>query len=145
MNNHALVLLAPGFEEGDVIYCLDRLRAAGVAVSLAAISLGLIKSAHGLSIRPDCTLDQLPADVSYRLVIVPGGRQSTAVLLTDPRIHRLLNAVRDNGGVLAAMASAAPTLAEAGVDRNVGFDKFIVQQDNDIAAFSDQLLNLCLA
>lgn len=143
-SNRALILLAPGFEEGDIVYCLNRLRAAGVPVCLASISAGLIQSSHGLTIRPDKTLDQLEPGAVYRLIIVPGGRQSTSLLLTDPRVHRLFAAVRDNKGVVAAMSSAAPVLAQAGVDGKMDNGNFIVQRNNDIIAFSDRLVNLCL-
>lgn len=139
-----LILLAPGFEEGDAIYCLDRLRRAGLPVSLVSVSAGLIRSRHGLSVRPDRLIEGGNGESPPRLILIPGGRESTAVLLTDPRVHRLFAAARDGGGTIAAMATAAPVLSEAGVAAAMPPERFLTQGRDDVAAFSERLLNRCL-
>jgi putative intracellular protease/amidase len=143
-NGEIVILLAPGFAEGDAIYCLDRLRRAGLPVALVSVSMGLIRSRRGLSVRPDRLIGEGNGETPPRLLLIPGGRESTALLLTDPRVHRLFAAVRDGGGTIAAMATAAAALSEAGLDAATPPERFLAQREEDVTAFSERLLNRCL-
>lgn len=100
------ILLAPGFEEGSAIYCVEKLRAFGLSVSLVSLSSGLVNSKHGVSIKPDYLIDEMD---QCQLVLIPGGTNSTASLMTDPRTHLFLE---KQNGFLAAMETAVPLLKQ---------------------------------
>jgi putative intracellular protease/amidase len=138
------ILIAPSFEEGTVVYCLDRLRDAGLSVLLISSSAGLINGLHGLSIRPDLTLDQINHTMNFHLAIVPGSRQCTTSLLADPRVHELFDATWQNGGCVVAAGTAAPVLAQARVGAAYP-SQYITQGDMSLPMFADHLINLVLS
>lgn len=140
--NRVFVLLAPGFEEGPAIYCLDRMREKGLPVSLVSLSAGLVNGLHGVAVRPDYTLDQLLPGTPCRLVIVPGGRQCVASLIADPRVHQLFDATLENEGFLAAMDSAEPLLAQIGISTTIFPSRFVSQQNMGVDEFSTRLIDL---
>ncbi|MCL4267285.1 MAG: DJ-1/PfpI family protein [Anaerolineae bacterium] len=140
-NNRILILLATGFEETAVVYCLDHMREAGLPVSLVGLSAGILKGLHGLAVRPDYSLDQLSAEAGCRGVIVPGGPPCVTALLTDPRVHRLLDATLQQEGFVAAMATAVPQLQQSGILALSTKPRFIPQEDMEINEFTYQLIN----
>ena len=142
-SNSILILLAPGFEETPVVYCLDHMREAGLPVSLVGLSTGLIKGLHGLTVRPDASLDHLLSGTIYQGVIVPGGHQCVSSLLTDPRVHQLLEATLQNKGFIAAMATAANLLlAQSSIPELAGMSCFVEQAEMEISQFTERLINL---
>jgi len=139
-----IILIAPGFEERGVVYFLASLRETGLPVSLVSLTAGLVTGLHGLTIRPDQTMEQVVLDLPGRMVIVPDGQQCVSALLADPRVHRLLNStVRDEGHV-ATTILAGQLLARAGIPANGAADRFIKQGDQGIVDFTNQLINLLL-
>ncbi|MEW5987976.1 MAG: DJ-1/PfpI family protein [Chloroflexota bacterium] len=140
--SHVFIPIAPGFEEGPVVYCLDQLREAGLAVSLVGISPGLISSLHGLTVRPDLSLEQLPAVRPRQLVIVPGGAQCASTLLADPRLYRFVEATLNSGGYVAAMQAAQPALTSVGLPAPAVAAGFVPQNGLDIAQFVTRLVHL---
>ncbi len=135
-------LLAAGFEEGSAVYCLNRLREAGIAVSLVGVSAGLISGAHGLTVRPDCTLGQVTAIPSPKVVFIPDGKKSISALLSDPRVHRLMAATVEDNGVIAAMPEAAAVLGGEG---KTAVSPIITQPNGNLDKFTDQLINLIIS
>ncbi|PIE80598.1 MAG: hypothetical protein CSA11_07575 [Chloroflexi bacterium] len=140
-----IVLLAPGFEEGSAIYCLDRLREAGVPVSLVGVSAGLISGAHGVSVRPDCTLGQVMDVPSPKIVFIPDGSISVSTLLADPRVHRLLAATVKNDGAIAALPAAASMLDGMEVEGGTAVSPLVTPSDGGLDQFADQLINLVMS
>ena len=141
LSDRAAILLAPGFEEGDIIYCLDRLRDAGITVDVVGLTTGLIRGIHGVVVRPDHSLDQLLPEQIFSTVIVPGGQQSTNALLADPRVHRMLKSTLSKGGWLAALLSAEPILKQFGFPNEAEQTQFVAQRDACIMAFTNQLID----
>ncbi|MBX3055549.1 MAG: DJ-1/PfpI family protein [Anaerolineae bacterium] len=144
-NNRIVILLATGFEETAVVYCLDHMREAGLPVSLVGLSAGILKGLHGLAVRPDYSLDQLSAEAGCRGVIMPGGPQCVTALLTDPRVHRLLDATLQQEGFIAAMATAVPLLQQSGVLTSSTSPRFISQENIEINEFTNQLIDFASA
>ena len=144
-NGRILILIAPGFEEGATVLCLERLREAGLPVSLIGLSAGLLTGLHGLTVRPDYSLDQLSLTVPRRLIVVSGGRQSAASLLSDPRVHQLLNATLEASGYAAAMSSAETCLAQAGIPVPSYSSRFIAQSNIELDGFIHRLINIALS
>lgn len=108
--SNVLLLIAPGFEEGPVIYFVAKMRQAGLAIQLVGLSPRLIRSQHGIAVRPDVLLGRLPSVMNHRLVIVPGGVQCVSTLLAEPRVYRLLEETITRGGFLAATLTAQELL-----------------------------------
>lgn len=137
-----LILLAPGFEEIVIIYLLTAMREMGLQVSLVGLTAGLVNGLYGLAVRPDYSFEQLKTGMPYQLIIIPGGRQCTSSLVTDPRVHRLLDATLRNSGYVAATSTAEPILTQIGIPELAESSRFIVQRDMEIGDFTDGLLNL---
>lgn len=137
-NGEVFILLAPGFEEGSAIYCLDRLREAGILVSLVGLSAGLISGAHGVTVRPDRTLGQTSTLTPPYMVLVPDGKKSVTALLADPRVHRLLTATIENNGNIAAMPAAAAMLENGGIGLKI---PPLIPFTGSLDEFASQLIN----
>ncbi len=140
-----IILVASGFEEGATIYCLDRLREAGIPVSLVSVSAGLISGSHGVAVRPDCTLGQLTMSPPPKIVLIPDGKKSVSALLADPRVHRLLAATIENDGTIAAMPAAAAMLGGMESEGETIVSSIITQSNASLDEFADQIINLIIA
>lgn len=92
-------------------------------------------------VRPDVSLGQLTPGAPSRLVLVPGSRQCTAVLLADPRVHQLLEATLEAEGYVAALAPQPPSgrVSQPAGDSST---RFLAQGETPIADFVEQLVTL---
>jgi 4-methyl-5(b-hydroxyethyl)-thiazole monophosphate biosynthesis len=114
MLNKVLVLLARGFEETDVSTVTRALRRAGRSVAVVGLRAGAVQGAYGLSLAPDCPLSEVEMELP-RAVVLPGGVQGTRRFAADPRVHRLLRRVIEQGGYVLAIDTAYSILLSAGV------------------------------
>ena len=143
--NRIMILLAPGFEETAVVYCLEHMREAGLPISLVGLSAGILKGSHGLAVRPDYSLDQLSPESGHRGVIVPGGPACVSALLTDPRVHQLFNMTMQYGGFVAVLATAVPLFARSFSVTAAASLCFMQQGEMKISEFTDYLIDIVLA
>lgn len=97
------VLVADGFEEETTIACVRALRDAGIAASLVGLMGGPVTGSRGIIVQPDLSMDQVLPDDILTLVVLPGGRRSTTVVLTDPPVHCLVEAATAGGGEVALL------------------------------------------
>ena len=67
----AVVLFAPGFEESEALTVVDILRRGGVDAKAVSVGEPDVTGAHGITLRADCTLDDLTALPD--LIVLPGG------------------------------------------------------------------------
>lgn len=141
-HDRILILLAPGFEESPLVYCMEQMREAGLGVSLVSASSGLVRGRRGLVVQTDGSFTQLNREQRYRLIVVPGGREAIAYLLNDPRFHRLVESTLHGEGFVAAMRSAVPLLAQTGIPQPAFQDHFIAQDDMEIEGFTRHLIQL---
>ncbi|MCZ7674279.1 MAG: DJ-1/PfpI family protein [Chloroflexi bacterium] len=140
--SRVFILIASGFEEAATIRCLEQMRQASLPVSLVALSAGLVTGWYGLSVHPDLTLDQVNAHEPCKLVILPGGQMCATALLTDPRVHRLLNTLIAQGGVVGVMETAVPVVLQSGL-RSPGQDvRYVIQDEEGLELFVSRLLRL---
>lgn len=109
-----LVPLAQGCEELEAVTIIDLLRRAGIEVTTAGLTPGIVKASRGVQLVPDVTLDIALQD-PYDMVVLPGGMPGAANLKADPRILRLLQDMAAAGKYTAAICAAPMALAEAGV------------------------------
>lgn len=110
------VLLAPGFEEIEAITPIDVLRRAGFTVSVAAVggNNGVIIGAHGIAVGTDCDVSALQAD-KLHMVVLPGGLPGATNLAANATVTKLVSAVHNQGGWVAALCAAPLALQAAGV------------------------------
>jgi 4-methyl-5(b-hydroxyethyl)-thiazole monophosphate biosynthesis len=108
----ALVILATGFEEVEVITPIDYLRRAGINVTVAGLDGNTIQGAHCIGIQADRELSQVTqiSDV----LILPGGLPGSNHLAASEKVRNLVSAYLDAGKFVAAICAApAFVLAEA--------------------------------
>jgi len=110
----ALVLFAEGSEELEAVSIVNILRRAGVKVTLAGLSEGVMHGARGTAILPDRTLDDAQYD-DYDMIVLPGGQPGTNHLKADARVFRLLQQMSQQDKYLAAICAAPSVLAHAGL------------------------------
>lgn len=142
--NRVYILVAPGFEEAAVIYCLTQLRQAGLPVSLVGLMAGQIAGWHGLSICPDLTLDEVDAHEPMKLAVIPGGQQCATALLTDPRVHRLLHTLIAQEGRVGVMDTAIPVITQFGLLPESMDGYYVMQNEEGMDCFLTELVSLML-
>ncbi len=134
------ILLTTGFEEGTAVYCTDRLRNAGLPVSVLGISAQPIKGMHGIKIEPDQSIGDLDPDQRFRLIIVSGGRQYISSSLIDPRVYKLLKQTIESNGYIAPIARTKDFLADAGLLQEEDAPYIISHEDKALQEFVDELI-----
>lgn len=142
VQKRVFVVVAPGFEDIPTIYCLSKLREAGLAVALVSNVAGLVSSEHGVAIRADMLLSDLILNPPPRLVIIPGGEISAKALVTDPRFHKLLEVTLASTGIVAILGSAQTSMknviSATWLKPHVNYFQ---QNQLDVSDFIDQLIN----
>jgi 4-methyl-5(b-hydroxyethyl)-thiazole monophosphate biosynthesis len=112
--SRVLIPLAQGCEELEAVTIIDLLRRAGVEVVVAGLREGPVTASRGTVLLPDTTLDLVLGD-NFDMVVLPGGMPGADHLDQDPRIHRLIQRMVEEGGYTAAICAAPKVLANAGL------------------------------
>ena len=108
------VLLAEGFEELEALTPVDILRRANFEVHTIAIAAREVTGSHGITVVADKVRSEVrPAD--YDAVIFPGGMPGATNLDASEFSDKMINAVRANGGRLAAICAAPLVLGRRGL------------------------------
>ena len=111
-----ILLLADGFEEIEALTPVDMLRRAGLNVKTVAISGKSAVGAHGIEVICDATTEDI--DLTYvDMAIFPGGMPGSVNLDASPYTDKVIKAVNDNGGRLAAICAAPLVLGRRGLLR----------------------------
>lgn len=108
------LLLAPGFDVPLIAEFATKARQSSWAVTVVGLISGPITGAYGLTLLPDCTLDQLPATPAH-ILFLPGKLDCIQALLRDPRVHRLCAKVSEAGGQVFADGEVSRLVREAGI------------------------------
>ena len=132
-----LVCIAPGFEDIEAVTPIDVLRRAGCEVTVAGLLDGPITSSRGLTICPDCPLDDV-ADREFDAVVLPGGMPGAAHLRDDARVQDILKRHAAQERVTAAICAAPIALQRAGllVNRSVTSHPSVEGDLTDAAEYS---------
>jgi len=112
-----LIPLAQGCEELEAVTVIDVLRRAGITVVTAGLDEGRVKASRGVVLIPDTTLDEA-LNQSFDMIVLPGGLPGADYLNNDPRIHKLLKDMQQQGKYTAAICAAPKVLADAGLLAN---------------------------
>ena len=109
-----LVLLAQGCEELEAVTCIDLLRRAAINVVTAGLDDQPVTASRGVTLTPDCALDEALLD-EYDMVVLPGGLPGADHLAADPRVIDLVQRMAAAGKFTCAICAAPSVLAKAGV------------------------------
>ncbi len=135
MARHAVIFLAPGFEELEALSPVDVFRRAGLNVTLAAVQSSpepslLVSGAHGVRVQCECRVEEVSA-AECQLVYLPGGMPGATNLAASETVRKFVRAVLAAGGLVCAICAAPVALDAAGVLAGVdytcypGFEKHI--------------------
>jgi 4-methyl-5(b-hydroxyethyl)-thiazole monophosphate biosynthesis len=114
----ALFLLANGFEELEFIAPYDIFHRGGVTVKAATItSKKEVISARGVTVLADSLLQEFE-DLSFDLLVLPGGGPGTQNLRESDSVKDLLLKSYNAGKQIAAICAAPKVLASVGILRN---------------------------
>ncbi|PKK39605.1 hypothetical protein ABB02_01165 [Clostridiaceae bacterium JG1575] len=103
--------MANGVEEVELISVVDVLRRAQVKVDLISVEDPMVRSAHGVLLGSDRTLQTAQLE-SYDALYVPGGAQGAQTLAHTPEVLAALRSFDQQGKWIAAIC-AGPTVLEA--------------------------------
>lgn len=122
----AVVLVAPGFEEGEAITIVDILRRANLKCDMFGFDK-VVEGGHKISIVCDQILSHEVID--YDMVILPGGYDGVANLRDSAEVISILQKMNEKEKYICAMCAAPIVLEKANllVDKNytayMGYDK----------------------
>jgi protease I len=74
----SLIVSADNFEDSELLVPYYRLKEAGIEVTVASLSRGVIKGKHGYEVAVDKTLDEVKAD-DFAILVLPGGAAPAVV------------------------------------------------------------------
>ncbi len=109
-----LIPLAQGCEELEAVTVIDLLRRANITVVTAGLDNKPVKASRGVVLIPDTTLDEA-IQQSFDMIVLPGGLPGADHLNNDPRIHKRLKEMHQQGKYIAAICAAPKILADAGL------------------------------
>ena len=109
-----IVLLAEGFEEIEALTPVDMMRRAGLDVKTVGISSKTVVGSHGISVVADSTPDEIDL-TRVKMAVFPGGMPGSLNLDASEYTDRVISAVLENGGRLAAICAAPLRLGRRGL------------------------------
>ena len=118
--NEAKILLisANGFEQSELEFPRDQLRAKGATVHVATLDgkdvMGWEGSDWGRAAEADAKISDVSAD-DYDALVIPGGQINPDLLRVDEDVLELVRTFHDQGKTIAAVCHAPWVLVEAGI------------------------------
>lgn len=102
----ALVLLAAGAEEMEVVITVDVLRRGGVTTVLGGLTgFSLVECSRGVKLFPDALLDDALKLGPFDIVIIPGGMQGAEALAASEKVGAILREQQEREGWIAAICA----------------------------------------
>ncbi|MBR2641895.1 MAG: DJ-1/PfpI family protein [Lentisphaeria bacterium] len=124
MKKTIAVLLADGFEEIEALAPADVWRRLGFEVLLAAVGAsGTVTGAHGITVKADARLAEIPTD-TLDAVILPGGMPGSKNLRDNERVLALVRAMVAENKITAAICAAPIVLEKAGVLKGIRYTMY---------------------
>jgi protease I len=109
----ALIISADNFEDSELLVPYYRLKEAGIEVTVASLSRGVIKGKHGYEVAVDKTLDEVKAD-DYAMLVLPGGA-APATVRKEAKALEISRAFFALGKPVAAICHGPQILISAGL------------------------------
>jgi len=125
----ALVLLAAGAEEMEVVITVDVLRRGGVTTVLGGLTgFSLVECSRGVKLFPDAILEDALKMGPFDIVIIPGGLQGAEALASSSAVGSILRSQEAGGGWIGAIC-AGPLVLDR---HNVGKGSAAQMADGEI-------------
>lgn len=113
-----MVVLAPGFEEGETVEIIDVLRRAKFQCDSVSIAGEMVTGFSGIAVQADKVLgDDITQFQDYDMIVLPGGWIGVDNLLADERVLELVRWYDSHDKWVAAMCAAPNVLAKAGITK----------------------------
>ena len=113
-----LLISTNGFEQSELEFPRDQLRAKGVTLHVATPDGKAIKGWEGSDWGREAEADAKISDVSaddYDALVIPGGQINPDLLRVDEDVLELVRKFHDQGKTIAAVCHAPWVLIEAGI------------------------------
>lgn len=111
----ALIFLAPGYEEVEMLTVVDMVRRAGLTIDMVSITDSLeVTSSHNVTIKADNLFKDADFD-SAKMIILPGGIPGTPNLLAYKPLTDKILEFKENGKLLSAVCAAPTVYGELGI------------------------------
>lgn len=107
-------LVATGFEESELIVPADLLIRGGATVKLVGVSGETVCGAHGISVKTDCTIDEVSLE-DMSLLFLPGGQPGVNNLWAEQAVRDLVLAAAQRNLTIAAICAAPMILGRLGL------------------------------
>ena len=119
INDAKILLIAThGFEQSELEFPRDQLRAKGATLHVATLDGNAAKGWEGSDWGREAEADKKISECSvedYDALVIPGGQINPDLLRVDEDVLELVNAFHDQGKVIAAVCHAPWVLIEAGI------------------------------
>ncbi|WP_027327530.1 DJ-1 family glyoxalase III [Helicobacter pametensis] len=113
--SRALLPVAQGFEEIELVTLADVLRRAKIEVVLASLTSSLeVSGAHGIVLKADCTLEDIDT-LEYRAIALHGGMDGVRNMLNTPLLLELVKDFLANAKFIGAICAAPLVLDKLGL------------------------------
>lgn len=113
-----LLISTYGFEQSELEFPRDQLRAKGATLHVATPDGNAIKGWEGSDWGREAEADARISDVSaedYEALVIPGGQINPDLLRVNDDVLELVKAFHDQGKTIAAVCHAPWVLVEAGI------------------------------
>ncbi len=111
----ALIFLAPGYEEVEMLTVVDMLRRAGIQIDMVSVTgQREVTSSHNVTVTADTLLSEADFDNADSLIL-PGGVPGTPNLQACVPLCRQLENFAAQGKLVAAVCAAPSVLAALGI------------------------------
>lgn len=113
--SEALIFVAPGHEEVEMLTVVDMLRRADIQIQMVSITDSLtVTSSHNVTLQTDILLKDANFEEA-KILILPGGMPGTLNLKACEPLCRQLVHFNEEGKTLAAVCAAPSVLGELGI------------------------------
>ncbi len=111
----ALIFLAPGYEEVEMLTVVDMVRRANIDIDMVSITDQLeVTGSHNITIKADVLFEDADFDAA-KILILPGGIPGTPNLRAYEPLCQKLTAFAENNKKLAAVCAAPTVLSSLGL------------------------------
>ena len=108
------IILGAGFEDMEAICPCDILRRGGVEVRFAGIGGRDITGGNGVTVRADCTVEEIQLE-NLDMIVLPGGMGGVRSILGSAAAMQAVQWAYDHGKFVAAICAAPTILAKLGI------------------------------
>jgi len=145
LKERTIVLLGPGFDAYLAVASIRQLRKMGQAVLIIGQTAGFVRDMNGITVRPEKSLSEITSWPAGRLLLLPGSKVYLSSLLTDPRVHNLINAILNNQGFILVTENALHLLMDVEENQALPEACYTFQNSELTDTISPELINLLIA